>query len=86
MLKDIVLSNKTYAKMTVSDESVLDEIAVKVVKQDAPDFLLPVKMINIDGLMEIRYEIGDGIRLSYMDERMSKKDFLTLLENIQITA
>ena len=57
MLKDIVLSNKTYAKMTVSDESVLDEIAVKVVKQDAPDFLLPVKMINIDGLMEIRYEI-----------------------------
>lgn len=82
MLKDIVLSNKTYAKMTVSDESVLDEIAVKVVKQDAPDFLLPVKMINIDGLMEIRYEIGDGIRLSYMDERMSKKDFLTLLENM----
>lgn len=82
MLKDVVISNKVYAKMTVSDESVLDEIAVKVVKQDAPDFLLPVKMININDSMEIRYEIGDGIRLSYIDETMSKKEFLTLLENM----
>ena len=76
MLNDVVISNKTYAKLTVSDENVLDEIAVKVVKQDTPDFLLPIKMININGETEIRYEIGDGIRLSYLHEKMSKRDFL----------
>lgn len=82
MLNDVVISNKTYAKLTASDENVLDEIAVKVVKQDTPDFLLPIKMININGETEVRYEIGDGIRLSYLNEKMLKKEFLILMENM----
>ena len=61
MLNDVVIGSKTYAKMTIEDASTLDDIAVKVIKQDLPDFLLPVKMVNIDGEIEVKYEMGEGI-------------------------
>lgn len=82
MLKDVVIANKTYAKMNISDAGTLDDIAIKVIKQETPDFLLPIKMINIDGEIEIRYEIGEGTRLSYLPESMSKRELLLLLENM----
>ena len=82
MLKKEVISNRSYAIKTVSDEKFLDEIAVKVIKQENPDFLLPVKIININGETEIRYELGDGLCLKYINERMTKKEFLLLLENM----
>lgn len=80
MLKDVVIAGKTYVKMNASDEAVLDKIAAKVIRRDMPEFLLPVKMIHVNGETEIRYEINEGIRLSYLSERMSKKEFLMLME------
>lgn len=82
MLNDVVIGSKTYAKMTIEDASTLDDIAVKVIKQDLPDFLLPVKMVNIDGEIEVKYEMGEGTRLEYLPESMTKREFLILLENM----
>jgi len=80
MLKDVVIAGKTYVKMNASDEAVLDKIAAKVIRRDMPEFLLPVKIIHVNGETEIRYEISEGIRLSYLSEKMSKKEFLVLME------
>lgn len=82
MLKDVVISNRTYAELTVADENNIDEIAMKTIKQDLPDFLLPIKIVNINGETEIRYEISDGIRLNYLSEKMNKREFLFLAENM----
>lgn len=82
MLNDVVIGSKTYAKMNIEDASTLDDIAVKVIKQDLPDFLLPIKMVNIDGDIEVKYEMGEGTRLEYLPESMTKREFLILLENM----
>lgn len=82
MLNDVVISNKTYAKLTVPDEEFLDDIAMKTIRQDMPGFLLPVRIISINGKTEIRYEVCDGIRLSYLAEKMKKSEFLVMAENM----
>ncbi len=82
MLKDVVIAGKTYAKFSIPETEGLDDIAMKVIRQDTPDFLLPIKTMNIDGEIEIRFEISEGTRLSYLPESMLKKDFIILLENM----
>lgn len=82
MLKDVVIANKTYAKLNVADEQQLDNIAVKVIRQDTPNFLVPLKMLEMDGEIELRYEMSDGLRLAYLPEAMSKKEFLVLFEGM----
>ena len=82
MLQDVVIANKAYAKLNILDEGAVDEIAVKVIKQDPPEFLLPIKMVNIDGNVEVRYELGSKLRLSYLPETLTKKEFIILLGNM----
>ncbi len=82
MLTDVVIANKSYTKLNIPNGDMMDSIALKIMRQDCPDFLLPVKTVEIDGDMEIRYELLDGVRLSYMPRQMSKKDFTELLVNM----
>lgn len=79
MLQDVVISNRVYAK-TIIDEMQLDSIAVKVIKQDTPDFLVPMKMLTIDGEFEVRYDLSSGMRMNYLPERMTKQEFLIVLD------
>lgn len=82
MLQDVVIANKTYVKLNISSEEQLDSIAVKVIKQDTPEFLLPIKMININGEIEVRYELGSRMRMGYLSESMTKQEFIILLEGL----
>ncbi len=82
MLTDVIIANKTYAKLNIPGTEKLDNIAMRVIKQDCPDFLLPMKTIDIDGETEIKYEITDGLRMSYLPDVLQKKDFITLLEQM----
>ena len=82
MLNDVVIANKTYTKLLVAAGEQLDDIALKVIKQDLPEFLLPIKSMDIDGDTEIRYEIVDGLRLEYFSNSMTKKEFVTLLSSM----
>ncbi len=82
MLKDVIIANKICAKLNLSEAQALDEIAVKVIRQDTPDFVLPFKVIDIDGETELRYELGDGMRLNYLPDSMTKSELLILLENM----
>lgn len=49
MFKDEVSSNKSYTKTMVGDDVELDQIAINVIRNDCPDFLLPMKITGIDG-------------------------------------
>lgn len=76
MLKDMVIANRSCAVLSVAEEDSLDKIAVEVIKQDCPDFLVPFKILSVDGETEIRYELTDGIRLGYQPQRMYKREFV----------
>lgn len=82
MLTDVVIANKSYTRLSVPEDGQVDWIALNVIKQDCPDFLLPVKVMEIDGEQEVRYELLDGIRLSYSGLSMNRKDFNALLCNM----
>lgn len=82
MLTDVVIANKSYTRMILSGEEKVDNIALRVIKQDCPDFLLPVRTMEIDGEQEIRYELSEGIRLSYSSLKLSKKEFSSMLKNM----
>ena len=82
MLTDVVIANRNYTRLSVAENETVDEIALKVMKQDCPDFLLPIRTLEIDGEMEIRYEQQEGVRLCYSSLKMSKKEFTALLENM----
>lgn len=82
MLNDVIIANKTYTKLNISSSEQLDAIAVKVIKRDAPDFLLPIKVLNVDDTVEVRYELGNRTRLAYLPDAMTKQEFVVLLENL----
>ncbi len=82
MLTDVSDANKSYTKLEVAEKSDLDLIAVKVLRRDCPDFLFPLKMMEIDGKTEIRYELTEGVRFSYMPTQMKKREFIELLTNL----
>lgn len=82
MLTEAVIANKAYAKLSVPGDCTIDTIALNVIKQDCPDFLLPIKTMEINGEMEVRYEMTDGVRMSYSASNMLKRDFTALLINM----
>lgn len=82
MLTDVVIANKSYTKLNVTEDKAVDNIALKVIKQDCPDFLLPIRTMEIDGELELRYELLEGIRLCYSSMKMSKREFVILLKNM----
>lgn len=82
MLTDVVIANRSYTRLDIAEHETVDEIALKVMKQDCPDFLLPIRIMEIDGEKEIRYEQQEGIRLCYSSMKMRRKDFLELLGNL----
>lgn len=82
MLTDVVVANKSYTRLNIPENQEVDHISLMVMKQDCPDFLLPIKVIEIDGELELRYELLEGIRLSYSSLKMNKKEFVVLLKNM----
>lgn len=81
-LADVVIAGKSYTKLVVPEEEAIDEIAIKVIRRDCPDFLLPTKTMMDDGELEISYELSDGIRMSYCAMQLSKGEFIELLKSM----
>ena len=80
MLTDKTIGNKPGAVMLLSPENT-DDVVLKVLKREMPEFLLPITVINVDGEYEVRYELT-GNRFSYFNDRMIKKDYIALLKNL----
>lgn len=76
MLTEMIIANKVYEVFRVTEEDQVDEIAVQVLKQDCPEFLLPFHTISIDGETEFRYELLDGICMKFQSPKMYKKEFI----------
>lgn len=82
MLETVVIANKLHEKMKVEDGNSIDEIAVKVIRNDCPHFLLPLRQMEIDGDMELRYEVSSGTALGMQKPSMKRAELNTLLLNM----
>lgn len=82
MVETVLIANKLYEKVKVSEGTTLDEIAVKVIRNDCPEFLLPIRMVDIDGNTELRYEVAGGVAFNLQNHSMSRKETVELLLNM----
>lgn len=82
MVETVLIANKLYEKVKVSEGATLDEIAVKVIRNDCPEFLLPIRMVDIDGDTELRYEVAGGVAFNLQNHSMSRKETVELLLNM----
>ena len=67
-----------YLSISMPVDSKLDEIAVNVINDDCPSFLIPFKLISVNDQNILRYKLLNSIALEYMNMRMTKKDFVHL--------
>lgn len=71
-----------YLKLSCMPQERLDEIAMKVIKNDMPQFLVPVRMVKLDGVVELCYTVDKQIALQYKDWVMNKIQFLQLYRSL----
>ena len=82
MVETALIANKLYEKVKLSEGTSLDQIAVKVIRNDCPEFLLPMRVVEIDGDTELRYEVAGGVAFNLQNHSMSKKETVELLLNM----
>lgn len=65
-----------YLNIALENPVELDFIAIKVIKEDCPDFLLPLRMVDVNGQITFRYRLTNMTALAYSSMRFRKKEFL----------
>lgn len=60
----------------------VDEIAVRVMEEDCPDFLIPFRIVTVNGSTNLRYKLINTIALAYLDRNLSKQQFVKLFMDL----
>jgi len=60
----------------------VDEIAVRVMEEDCPDFLIPFRIVTVNGSTNLRYKLINTIALAYSDRNLSKQQFVKLFMDL----
>lgn len=71
-----------YLKLSCMPQERLDDIAIRVIKNDTPDFLMPIRTLKMNDAVEFRYTIGNQTALKYKDLIFNKVQFLQLYRNL----
>lgn len=67
-----------YLNISMDEDAVLDEIAMKVMKTDCPDFLIPFHMVNMNDTVTLKYKLVNAIALEYAGMTMQKDNFIEM--------
>lgn len=60
----------------------VDEIAVRVMEEDCPDFLIPFRIVTVNGSTNLRYKLINTIALAYSERNLSKQQFVKLFMDL----
>lgn len=72
-----------YLTITFDAEPEFDEISIKALNTETPDFLLPFTMTSSNGVISFRYKLKNFIALEYAaDYSSQKKDFIKLFKGL----
>lgn len=64
-----------YLNVPLDDSVELDEIAVKVLIEECPDFLIPFRVMSHDGMEFLKYRLLNSVALKYCNLRLSSSAF-----------
>lgn len=65
-----------YLKICLNETEKIDGIAIHMIKNDRPDFLLPMKTIQFNNVLEFKYTMGNQTAVEYKEMICNKKQFL----------
>ena len=71
-----------YLKYSCMINEPLDEVSIRVIKNDMPEFLLPISMMKMNNSVEFRYLIGSQTSLKYKDLIFNKVQFLRMYKSL----
>lgn len=71
-----------YLNVKLEEPIELDEIAMKVLKEDCPEFLLPYRLTTVNDCVTLKYRLINSIALKYANLTMDKKSFVQLYMNL----
>lgn len=72
-----------YLIITFPDNASFDDIALKSIKNNAPDYLIPFSMSSSNGVQSIKYKLINAIAIEYAaDYSFRKSEFLQLFKNL----
>ncbi len=71
-----------YLNVNLQEPIQLDEIAVRVVKQDCPEFLIPFRIVERNDSMYLRFKLMDMVALEYANMKLHKTEFMKLYQNL----
>lgn len=65
-----------YLNIALPVQAEVDEIAVRVMEEDCPEFLIPFRIVTVNGSTNLRYKLINTIALAYSDRNLSKQQFV----------
>jgi hypothetical protein len=71
-----------YLNIELQEPIQMDEIAVRVIKEDCPEFLIPFRMVNINDKVTLKYKLINTTALEYSNKNLHKKEFVRLYLNL----
>lgn len=67
-----------YLNITLPASTELDEIAVRVIEGDCPEFLIPFHVVSVNGNRNLKYKLINTVALEYSERKMNKQQFVQL--------
>ncbi|MCD7807106.1 MAG: DUF6382 domain-containing protein [Lachnospiraceae bacterium] len=71
-----------YLNISLEEDAAIDEIAVKVIREDCPDFLIPFRLMSMNDNLILKYKLINTVALEYANKKLSKADFVRLYLNL----
>ena len=71
-----------YLNIALPLQAEVDEIAVRVMEEDCPEFLIPFRIVTVNGSTNLRYKLINTIALAYSDRNLSKQQFVKLFMDL----
>lgn len=65
-----------YLSVALEHQEQMDEIAIKMLKEDCPDFLIPFQMVMMNDRITLKYKLQDAVSLAYTSMTFTKKGFI----------
>lgn len=73
-----------YLNIDLGNSVHMDEIAIHVIKEDCPEFLIPFRIVNVNNKITLKYQLINTIALEYSERKLYKRDFVRLYLDLLI--
>lgn len=74
-----------YLAISLDSDAIYDEIALRMLTEEKPEFFLPISVKEINGKLTLRYKLINAVALKYaIDSALTKRQYLRLATDLLI--